>query len=310
MSRVLILGVGGQDGSYLAEYLVERGGCEVHGTLRRSSLDNQRRLKDVIGRITIHSADLTDGGSVERVLRDVRPTHVYNLADQDHVGESFRTPQQSVDVTAGAVGRLLESVRSINSSIRVFQPSSSTIFGSGHVTNVDLDSPLRPESPYACAKAHALHLARMYRKKYGMFVSTAILFNHCSPRQKPEYLLHSLAKQIVNVRRGECLGVTILNPLFRIAVGCAREFVSLMALSLEGDRPVDAMICANPPMTLRFLVETVAPDVKVEETSVRTIGGNDGEVSYGCNRGLLKNPVRTALDVLKDLVDHYSREAE
>jgi len=179
MKRALILGIGGQDGSYLAELLLEKG-YKVHGMLRRSSTDNTRNIKHFMDKVTLHQGDLADPLSVDRIIHEVDPHELYNEADQDNVGWSRSTPGYSVDITAGAVARLFESVRRMGfSEIKIFQPVSSTMFGEPTTWPQTEETPLNPMSPYACAKAHAFHLAKYYREKHGVFISTAILYNTC-----------------------------------------------------------------------------------------------------------------------------------
>ncbi len=187
MSKVaLILGCGGQDGSYLCEILLEKG-YEVHGTLRRSSSNNRGRISGIYDSITIHWADLSDTSSILRVLQTVQPTEIYNEADMDSVAWSYKTVAYSLDITGAAVGRLLEGIRTICPEAKLFQPLSSHMFGKGQTPQTE-NTCFNPQSPYACAKVLAYHLCQYYRRTFDMYVSCGILYNHESPRRSPEYV--------------------------------------------------------------------------------------------------------------------------
>lgn len=194
--RVLILGIGGMDGSYLAEILLEAG-CEVHGLARRSSADNLFRIRHLLDRVTLHNGDLTDAGSLAQAVRSSGATDVYNMADQDHVGFSLAAPQVSVDVTYGGVQNLLEVARDIHTqALRIFQPLSITMFGMSPAPQNE-ESRLDPQSPYACAKVGAWMLCKHYRREHGLDVRCAIFANHDSPRRQGDYLLHKICRQAI-----------------------------------------------------------------------------------------------------------------
>lgn len=312
MNKVLILGIGGQDGSYLAELLVEKG-VEVHGTTRRSSVENEVRLRNV-SQYVLHVADLADHGSVDRVLRETRPQAVYNLADQDLVGASYSTPSYSVDVTAGAVARLLESVKAVDKTIRVFQPCSATVFGGGHTHPCDEDTPFSPESPYACAKAHAYYLARMYRARYGMFVSTAFLYGHNSDRQKCEYLLHRIAREAVEKSRVNDEQFAVTNPSYRVDIGYAKEFVQGMYDLMQCDHPNDVVMSTGRTFSVYELYVQAAYeagiDMPVFDRVVTDEAFNKSVMTGYSSRAkeLFRwNPQTHALDVIDMLVEHYRK---
>lgn len=239
--RALILGVGGQDGSYLAEFLLKTG-YEVHGMVHRSSVDNLVRIRHLLDipapGLTIHRGDLTDPVSMGRVLWEVAPDEIYNFADQDNVDWSYRVPAYNYDVTFAAVGRLLEQVRDgwgkRAPEVRIFQPISATIFGAAEPPQNEL-TPLAPASPYACAKAAALLLCQHYRREYGMYVSTAIYFNHDSPRRGEDYLLHRIAAA---ARRGD-REFACWNPEQRVDIGFAGEYAEAAWQVLQLDAPSD-----------------------------------------------------------------------
>lgn len=240
MTKALILGIGGMDGSYLADHLLSLG-YEVHGLVRRSSTDNLTRIRHVLDRVHLHKGDLCDGVAMHRLLMDVRPDEIYNLADQDHVGTSFDVPDYNMDVTCAAVGRLLESVRLICPRAKVFQACSATMFGLAPAPQNE-DTPLDPRSPYAVAKAGAYLLARFYRKHYGLSVSTGVLFNHDGPRRGEDYLLHRIVRGCLGIRRGDARKVGLSNLNLRVDIGSAREFVVGFHKLLQHSEATDVCI--------------------------------------------------------------------
>ena len=199
MKKVLILGIGGQDSSYLAEHLI-RNGDEVFGVHRRTSTGNLLRLNFIDPRvrsgIALRQGDLTDTESIIRIVREVDPDEIYNLADQDDVRWSFENAGYNYDVTGSAVGRLLQALLDEGKRRPFFQAISATVFGS--TTEGNVSTPFDPRSPYAVAKLFALSLCRYYRKTHFYPVATAILFNHDSPRRGEGYLLQKICRQIVD----------------------------------------------------------------------------------------------------------------
>lgn len=257
--RALIFGIGGQDGSYLAELLLDKG-YEVHGTARRSSVDNLVRLtSDVWKRVTVHRCDLTDHLSVHRVLTSHIWQEVYNMADQDHVGWSADTPAYSAAVTYGGPAAILESLRGVSELIRprFFQPVSATMYGPGqHYYD---DNRLLPASPYACAKAGTFLLCQHYRREYGLYVSCGIMYNHDSPRRGPDYLLQKIVRYVRDRRdlsndlqtidSGSKLTLYNIDDL--VDVGYAREYVDAAWRMLQQHKPDDYPIATCRPASIR-----------------------------------------------------------
>ncbi len=243
MKRVLILGVGGQDGSYLAELLLEKG-YEVHGMMRRSATDNTQNIVDFKDKITLHQGDLADPLSVDTIIRKVGPHEIYNEADQDNVTWSKSTPAYSVDITAGAVSRLFESVRRMGESytVKIFQPVSSTMFGEPTSWPQDENTPLAPMSPYACAKAHAFHLAKYYREKHGLYICTAILYNHTSERQNEDYLLPKICRSAVRIARGDQENLALGNLEETVDIGYAPDYMYAAWQMMQLDESDDFVI--------------------------------------------------------------------
>lgn len=320
MKKALVLGVTGQDGSYLADILLSHG-YEVHGTVRRSSVDNLQRLRHIpIEKLKLHHADLTDPLSVNRVIESVRPNEIYNEADQDHVDISFATPGYSADVTYAAVVRLLESVKAIDRDIRIFQPVTALMFGTSPPPQNE-SSPLQPQSPYACAKTAAYFACQHYRREYGMFVSMGILYNHDSPRRNGSYLLHHISKAIVRIEREkqEYLALPCLD--MQVDIGYAREYMQVAYLMLQQQTPTDYVIATGQPYSIRDLAEAAMfkcelplyqfdQYVRVDPSLLRpgkqpTLIGNSAKAkgAFGLNF------VHNAKSVIEMLVEHTMDQA-
>jgi GDPmannose 4,6-dehydratase len=222
--RALILGITGQDGSYLAELLLKKK-YEVHGLVRRSATGNTKNIDHIISQITLHAGDLADTTSLYRIIKDVEPYELYNEADQDHAGWSFNAIDYSSDITGAAVGRILEVVRQVNPKIKVFQPLTSNMFGKTEICPQNEQTPLRPQSPYACAKVYAWMLARYYRDVYGMYVACGILYNHESPRRTNAYVTHKITEAAVKIVKGMQKKLILGDVDMPIDFGYAPEFV-------------------------------------------------------------------------------------
>lgn len=312
--RALILGIGGMDGSHLADLLLEKGYC-VHGLYRRSSSDNLWRIRHLLGppaKVQLHQGDLCDPLSVRRVICDVYPDELYNMADQDHVGWSQATPGYSVQVTAGAVSDLLEVVRQTGPSIRVFQPVSATMFGMAPPPQNEL-TPLDPRSPYACAKAHAYHLCRHYRRDHGLYVACGIMFNHDSVRRGPDYLLHRICRQAAAggpvVLRGD------LN--LRVDVGHAPDYVEAAWRMLQQDEPDDFVIGTGSAWTIRELANQALHCANAGRPG--SVNAEPGDFRHGreptliadaekARRALRWEPTCGVGFVIARLVEHYQRK--
>ncbi|MDG6958285.1 MAG: GDP-mannose 4,6-dehydratase [Nitrososphaerota archaeon] len=228
--RALVLGVGGQDGSYLAEILLSRG-YEVHGLLRRSATGNTKNIdhlltEEVAGkRFFTHKGDLADVTSIYSVIKEVAPDELYNEADQDHVSWSYATPSYSYDITGAAVGRVLEALRQADKDTRFFQPSSSNIFGKPVEVPQKETTAFNPQSPYACAKVMALLITRHYREAYGMFAANGILYNHESPRRNEEYVTRKITRAAAKIAAGLQSKISLGDIDIKIDWGYAKEYM-------------------------------------------------------------------------------------
>ncbi len=247
MKKALITGINGQDGSYLAELLLEKG-YEVHGILKRNSVaENQTaRLDHIFSKLNLEYADMLDMASLIRVLQLVKPDEIYNLAAQSHVRISFDQPIYTTQVVGLGALNLLESVRLTNKDIKVYQASSSEMFGN----SFDEDgfqretTPMHPASPYGCAKVYAYNISRNYRNAYDMFVSNGILFNHESPRRGTNFVTNKVVKEAVRIKYGLSDKLMLGNLDATRDWGHAKDYVRAMVMILEQDKPND-FVCAT-----------------------------------------------------------------
>jgi GDPmannose 4,6-dehydratase len=243
----LITGINGQDGSYLAEFLLEKG-YEVHGTLKRNSVaENQTaRLDNIFTQINLHYADLTDLSSLISVIQKVNPDEVYNLAAQSHVRISFDQPIYTTNVTGLGTLNLLEAVKLIKPSIKIYQASSSEMFGN----SIDEDgyqretTPMNPVSPYGCAKVFSYNITRNYRNSYGMYISNGILFNHESPRRGTNFVTNKVCKEVVKIHLGLSNELKLGNLDATRDWGHAKDYVEAMWMILQQDTS-DDYVCST-----------------------------------------------------------------
>ena len=261
MKKALILGVTGQDGSYLAEILLEKG-YEVNGMVRRSATGNTRNIEHLVRdpalfnrRFFLCRGDLADPTSLYRIITSVKPQEIYNEADQDHVGWSYDMVGFSADITGAAVGRVLEIIRQVDSTIRYFQPCTSNMFGKTDSTFQTETTPFNPQSPYACAKVFAYYLTRYYREAFGMFASTAILYNHESPRRTEEYVTRKITRSVARIACGRQDKLILGDLSARVDWGYAGEYMEAAWHMLQLDKPGDFIIATGEAHTVEEFVE-------------------------------------------------------
>lgn len=245
MKKALVLGCGGQDGSYLCEFLLSKG-YEVHGMLRRSSNPNSRHIDHLLnGRIFIHYGDMSDSMSLLNVLIHIQPDEIYHLAAQSHVGLSFQMPEFTGDVTGLGTIRLLEAIRKSSIQCKFYHASSSEMFGKVLETPQKETTPFYPRSPYACAKVYAHNCTVNYREAYGMFACNGILFNHESPRRGENFVTRKITLALAKIIRGKQDKLHLGNLQARRDWGYAPEYVEAMWLMLQQDKPDDYVIATG-----------------------------------------------------------------
>jgi GDPmannose 4,6-dehydratase len=260
MKVALITGITGQDGSYLAELLLEKG-YEVHGIVRRSSLINTHRIDGIYDRLSLHYGDLTDSTNLVRVIQKVQPDEIYNLGAQSHVKVSFEIPEYTADVDAVGTLRILEAVRllGMEDRVRIYQASTSELYGLVQETPQKETTPFYPRSPYGVAKLYGYWITKNYREAYGMYACTGILFNHESPRRGETFVTRKITQALSKISVGlqDCLYLGNLNS--RRDWGHAKDFVEAMWLMLQQDEPEDFVIATGTQYSVKDFVEEAAP---------------------------------------------------
>jgi GDPmannose 4,6-dehydratase len=252
--KALITGITGQDGSYLAELLLEKG-YEVHGLVRRSSSFNTWRIDHIRERIVLHYGDLVDQNSLMRALETVAPDEVYNLAAQSHVKVSFDMPEYTTDVVAIGVLRLLDAVRDLGLAARVYQAGSSEMFGLVQETPQTETTPFHPRSPYAVSKVYGHWMAVNYRESYGLHVSNGILFNHESPRRGENFVTRKITMGVAAIEQGRAKELRLGNLDAKRDWGYAKDYVEAMWLILQQERPDDYVIATGETHSVREFCE-------------------------------------------------------
>ncbi len=254
MKKALITGITGQDGSYLAELLLEKG-YEVHGLVRRSSSFNTWRIDHVRDRLVLHYGDLVDQNSLMRTIEQIAPEEIYNLAAQSHVKVSFEMPEYTANVTALGVLRLLDAVRELGSSARVYQAGSSEMYGLVQETPQTERTPFHPRSPYAVGKVFGHWMAVNYREGYGMHVSNGILFNHESPRRGENFVTRKITMGLAAIKAGRAKELRLGNLDAKRDWGYARDYVEAMWLMLQQSEPGDYVIATGETRSVREFLE-------------------------------------------------------
>ncbi|HVA50910.1 MAG TPA: GDP-mannose 4,6-dehydratase [Pirellulales bacterium] len=250
----LITGITGQDGSYLAELLLEKG-YHVHGMFRRSSTETFERVKHLEGKIDLHPGDLIDQQSLLSLLAKVQPTEVYNLAAQSFVPTSWQQPQLTGEVTGLGVTRMLDAVRLVNSKIRFYQASSSEMYGKVHETPQRETTPFHPRSPYGVAKVYGHYITMNYRESYGMFACSGILFNHESPRRGLEFVTRKITHAVAKIKLGMAEELRLGNLQARRDWGFAGDYVRAMWLMLQQTQADDYVIGTGQTHSVEEFVE-------------------------------------------------------
>lgn len=256
MKKALITGITGQDGSYLAELLLEKG-YEVHGMVRRASLPNTERIGHLLNSITLYDGDLSDSSSILRIMGIVRPDEIYNLAAQSHVQVSFDAPEYSGDVDAIGVLRILEAIRILDmtKTCRFYQASTSEMYGKVEEVPQRETTPFHPYSPYAIAKQYGYWMVREYREAYGMFAVNGILFNHESERRGKNFVTRKITLAAGRIACGLQDHLELGNLSSKRDWGYAKDYVECMWLMLQHDTPEDFVIATGEQHTVREFTE-------------------------------------------------------
>ena len=254
MKRALITGVTGQDGSYLAEFLLTQG-YEVHGMVRRSSTENFERIGHLRTKISLHQADLLDQLSIIDLLKAVRPVEVYNLAAQSFVPTSWVQPVLTGEFTAMGVTRMLEAIRLVDRKIRFYQASSSEMFGKVQETPQTERTPFYPRSPYGVAKVYGHWITVNYRESYDLFACSGILFNHESPRRGKEFVTRKISHAVASIRKGLEKSLRLGNLNAKRDWGFAGDYVRAMWLMLQQKTPDDYVVSTGENHTVREFCE-------------------------------------------------------
>jgi len=269
--RALITGITGQDGSYLAEFLLEKG-YEVHGIKRRASSFNTQRIDHIYQdphaldpRLRLHYGDLTDTSNLTRLLAEVRPDEVYNLGAQSHVAVSFESPEYTADVDAMGTLRLLEAIRflGLEKTTRFYQASTSELYGLVQETPQTETTPFHPRSPYAVAKMYAYWITVNYREAYGMYACNGILFNHESPRRGETFVTRKITRGLANIAQGleQCLYMGNIDALRDW--GHAKDYVRMQWMMLQQDAPEDFVIATGKQYSVREFITWSASELGI-----------------------------------------------
>ncbi len=272
MKKALITGVTGQDGSYLAEFLLEKG-YQVHGIKRRASLFNTQRVDHIYEdphvenqNFILHYGDLSDSTNLIRIVQEVRPDEVYNLGAQSHVAVSFESPEYTADVDALGTLRLLEAIRicGLEKTTRFYQASTSELYGLVQEVPQKETTPFHPRSPYAVAKLYAYWIAVNYREAYGMYACNGILFNHESPRRGETFVTRKITRGLANIAQGleKCLYLGNMDALRDW--GHAKDFVRMQWMMLQQEQPEDFVIATGVQYSVRQFVQWSAENLGVE----------------------------------------------
>lgn len=251
MKKALILGVTGQDGSYLADLLLEKGYL-VYGMTRKSATGNTRNIEHLINNDRVYNktffierGDMLDQTSLYRIINKVKPNEIYNEADQDHVRWSYDMVGYSSDITASAVARLLEIIKQLNPNIKFFQPVTSNMFGISESKKQNELTLFNPQSPYAVAKTFAYYITRYYRQAFGIHASTAILFNHESPRRTPDYVTRKISLSVARIKLGLQQKLILGDLSAQIDWGYAKDYMEAAWAMLQKEKPNDYVIATG-----------------------------------------------------------------
>jgi len=315
MKKALITGITGQDGSYLAEFLLDKG-YEVHGIKRRSSLFNTQRVDHIYEdphvehqRFILHYGDLTDSSNLTRIVQQVQPDEIYNLGAQSHVAVSFESPEYTADVDAMGTLRLLEAIRilGLEKKTRFYQASTSELYGLVQETPQKETTPFYPRSPYAVAKLYAFWIAVNYREAYGMYACNGILFNHESPRRGETFVTRKITRGLAHIAQGleKCLYMGNLDALRDW--GHAKDYVHMQWMMLQQDQPQDFVIATGLQYSVREFITWAAAELGI---TLRFEGQDGDEKAFVASIVGDKAPALQAGDCVVAVDPRYFRPTE
>ena len=316
MKKALITGITGQDGSYLAEFLLEKG-YEVHGIKRRASLFNTQRIDHIYedphvesSRFKLHYGDLTDSSNLTRIISEIQPDEVYNLGAQSHVAVSFEAPEYTADVDAMGTLRLLEAIRflGLEKKTRFYQASTSELYGLVQEIPQKETTPFYPRSPYAVAKMYAYWITVNYRESYGIYARNGILFNHESPRRGETFVTRKITRGIANIALGleKCLFLGNMDALRDW--GHAKDYVRMQWMMLQQDAPDDFVIATGKQISVREFVRMSAKEAGIELEFSRS--GIDEIATVTVISDPSKAPALNVGDIIVRVDPRYFRPAE
>ena len=280
MKKALITGITGQDGSYLAELLLEKG-YEVHGIIRRSSSFNTGRIDHIYNQLHLHYGDMTDTLSLEHIIQKIKPDELYNLAAQSHVQVSFELPEYTAQTDALGVLRLLETIKNYSPKTKLYQASTSELFGKVQEIPQKETTPFYPRSPYGIAKQYAFWISRNYREGYDLFISNGILFNHESERRGETFVTKKITKGLVNWSKTN-VPIRVGNLDAKRDWGYAKDFVYSMYLILQQDKADDFVIATGECHSVREFIEESCKYINVE---IEWKGSDINEIGIDKNSG-------------------------
>ena len=270
MKKALITGVTGQDGSYLAELLLDKD-YEVHGIIRRASTFNTQRIDHIYQdpheenvRLKLHYGDMTDSSNLSRLVEKINPDEIYNLAAQSHVGTSFEIPEYTTDVDAMGTLRLLDAIKEAEVECKFYQASTSELYGKVQEVPQTEETPFYPRSPYAAAKLYAYWIVKNYREAYDLFAVNGILFNHESPRRGKRFVTRKITRAVARITKGRQDKIYLGNMNAKRDWGYAKDYVKMMWMMLQHDNPEDYVIATGETHTVREFVEAAFSHVDVD----------------------------------------------
>jgi GDPmannose 4,6-dehydratase len=270
LKKALITGITGQDGSYLAELLLEKG-YEVHGIIRRASTFNTQRIDHIYQdpheenvRLKLHYGDMTDSSNLSRLVEKINPDEIYNLAAQSHVGTSFEIPEYTTDVDAMGTLRLLDAIKEAEVECKFYQASTSELYGKVQEVPQTEKTPFYPRSPYAAAKLYAYWIVKNYREAYDLFAVNGILFNHESPRRGKRFVTRKITRAVARITKDKQDKLYLGNMNSKRDWGYAKDYVKMMWMMLQHDTPEDYVIATGETHTVREFVEAAFKHVNIE----------------------------------------------